>query len=160
MIPSRRRYSPVGFLFMIFYLRRKGASGQQQQRKMKKSKIKKPQQRMHPSWLPDVPRCACGPKWVFKFQVLPSLLHVLDVDGHAAAMGASVRGKENGDNDNNVMDLINSGGINWGSMAVYSCPLWLSCDDSRDEFVIVQEAIGDAPTRKVLEKGDDSDGDD
>jgi hypothetical protein len=48
--------------------------------------------------------------------------------------------------------------MNWGSIAVYSCPL--SCDDSREEFVIVQEAVGDAPTRKVAEKGDDSDGDD
>lgn len=133
-----------------------GASGQQQQRKTKKSKIKKPQQGMHPSRLPDVPRCACGAGRVFEFQVLPSLLHVLDVDGHAAAVGA--RGKEDGDDDNDVMDLINSGGMNWGSIAVYSCPL--SCDDSREEFVIVQEAVGDAPTRKVAEKGDDSDGDD
>ena len=133
-----------------------GASGQQQQRKTKKSKIKKPQHGMHPSRLPDVPRCACGAGRVFEFQVLPSLLHVLDVDGHAAAVGA--RGKEDGDDDNDVMDLINSGGMNWGSIAVYSCPL--SCDDSREEFVIVQEAVGDAPTRKVAEKGDDSDGDD
>ncbi|MBV5333173.1 hypothetical protein JZU54_06450, partial [bacterium] len=81
-----------------------GASGQQQQRKTKKSKIKKPQQGMHPSRLPDVPRCACGAGRVFEFQVLPSLLHVLDVDGHAAAVGA--RGKEDGDDDNDVMDLI------------------------------------------------------
>ena len=90
----------------------------------------------------------------FKFQVQPLLLHMLDVNGYATVVG----GREKKDNDNGVIDLINSGGMNWGSRAVYSC--LLSCNDNQEEFVIVQKAVGNAPMRKNVEKGDDSDGDD
>jgi hypothetical protein len=93
---------------------------------------------------------------VFEFQVLPSLLHVLDVDGHATAVGAS--GKEDKNDDDDVLDIINNGGMSWGSIAVYSCPL--SCNDSREEFVVVLEAVDDAPTRKDAENRDDNDDDD
>ena len=79
---------------------------------------------------------------------------MLDVNGYATVVG----GREKKDNDNGVIDLINSGGMNWGSRAVYSC--LLSCNDNQEEFVIVQKAVGDAPMRKNVEKGDDSDGDD
>ena len=79
---------------------------------------------------------------------------MLDVNGYATVVG----GREKKDNDNDVIDLINSGRMNWGSIAVYSC--LLSCNDNQEEFVIVQKAVGDAPMRKNVEKGDDSDGDD
>ena len=79
---------------------------------------------------------------------------MLDVNGYATVVG----GREKKDNDNGVIDLINSGRMNWGSIAVYSC--LLSCNDNQEEFVIVQKAVGDAPMRKNVEKGDDSDGDD
>ncbi|KAL3812077.1 hypothetical protein ACHAXA_002774 [Cyclostephanos tholiformis] len=128
----------------------------EQRKKHKSKKMMKQQHKkyMHSYTLPAVPNCVCGHRRVFEFQVLPSLLHVLDVDGHAAA----VRGKEDDDDDGDVLDLINSGGMNWGSIAVYSCPL--SCDDSREEFVVVQEAVDDAPTKKNGENENDSDGDD
>jgi len=49
--------------------------------------------------------------------------------------------------------------MNWGVIAVYSCSM--SCDESREEFIIVQNAIDDTPIlRKKMEKGDDSDDDD
>ena len=119
----------------------------QKQRKHPKSKNIHPQ-KIHSSSLPAVPDCVCGAERVFEFQILPSLLHVLDVDGHAAK-----------DDDDDIMDLIHSGGQNPGSIAVYSCTQ--SCDESREEFIIVQEAIGDAPIQKYTEKRDDSsDGDD
>ena len=79
---------------------------------------------------------------------------MLDVNGYATVVG----GREKKDNDNGVIDLINSGRMNWGSIAVYSC--LLSCNDNQEEFVIVQKAVGNAPMRKNVEKGDDSDGDD
>jgi pre-rRNA-processing protein TSR4 len=132
---------------------RRGHRGSGRERKEKFQKNKS-QRNNHPSPLPAVPDCACGAGRVFEFQVLPSLLHVLDVDGYATVVG----GREKKENDDDVFDLINSGGMNWGSIAIYSCSL--SCDDSREEFVIVQEAVGDAPMRKNAEKGDDSGGDD
>ena len=36
--------------------------------------------------------------------------------------------------------------MNWGSIAVYSCPE--SCDESREEFLIVQESGEDAETKQ------------
>lgn len=74
---------------------------------------------------PSIPNCACGSERVFEFQLLPSLLHVLDVDSAS-------------DNDNGITDLTSVGGMNWGSIAVYSCPN--SCDESREEFLVVQES--------------------
>lgn len=103
--------------------------------------------------LPVVPRCECGAERVFEFQILPSLLHVLDVDVHATT---AVSPK----NSDDVMDLISSGGMNWGSIAVYSCSE--SCEQSREEFIIVQEAVCDAPISrgKKGETKDDSDDND
>ena len=121
-------------------------NNQQQQKKYLKSKCNKSQKNSTP--LPAITNCECGAERVFEFQILPSLLHVLDVDGHAT--------KNNG--EDNVMDLIDKGGMNWGVIAVYSCSM--SCDESREEFIIVQNAIDDTPIlRKKMEKGDDSDDD-
>jgi hypothetical protein len=99
--------------------------------------------------LPVVPNCACGAERVFEFQILPSVLHVLDVDSHATG------GRNEKSND--LLDLISAGGMNWGVIAIYSCPE--SCDDSREEFVIVQEAVSDVPIRKHEEIDDASDND-
>lgn len=84
---------------------------------------------------------------MFEFQLLPSMLHVLDVDSANANKG--------NDNDD-VMYLIKTGGMNWGSIAVYSCPE--SCDDSREEFLIVQNG-DDAPVEKKM-GGNDGNGED
>jgi pre-rRNA-processing protein TSR4 len=86
---------------------------------------------------PPIPPCSCGANRVFEFQLLPSLLHVLDVD--------SVNSNNDDDNDN-IMDLSSIGGMNWGSIAVYSCPE--SCDESREEFLIVQESGEDVETKQ------------
>eukprot|EP00986_Skeletonema_menzelii_P018552 scaffold26656_cov149-Skeletonema_menzelii.AAC.17 len=84
---------------------------------------------------PSIPSCACGSERVFEFQLLPCLLHVLDVD--------SVR--SNSDDGKDITDLTSIGGMNWGSIAVYSCPE--SCDESREEFLIVQyeDDVGKKP---------------
>ena len=130
---------------------------QQQQshrsKQQQKSKKNKKTQNVFCSPLPTVPKCVCGADRVFEFQVLPSLLHVLDVDSHATtASDSSI-----GDTDD-MMDLISAGGMNWGAIAIYSCSV--SCDESRDEFVIVQNAVGDAPIQQRSKGGaDDSDDD-
>lgn len=120
---------------------------QQQQQRNLNAKNNKSQK--NSTTLPAIMNCVCGAERVFEFQILPSLLHVLDVDGYAT---------KDSDEDN-IMDLIEKGGMNWGVIAVYSCSR--SCDESREEFVIVQNAVGDAPIlRKKMKKGDDSDDDD
>ena len=73
-------------------------NNQQQQKKYLKSKCNKSQKNSTP--LPAITNCECGAERVFEFQILPSLLHVLDVDGHAT--------KNSG--EDNVMDLIDKGG--------------------------------------------------
>ena len=64
------------------------------------------------------------------------MLHVLEVDSCSPAASET----------DDVMDIASIGGMNWGSIAVYSCPL--SCDESREEVCIVQ--IGDEmPVKKM-----------
>lgn len=139
------RYAYEGVPMWAVPLPPSGTRSKQQQKSKKKSQPKV-------SPLPPVPNCDCGAERVFEFQVLPSLLHALDVDSYTIAGS-----KESSDDD--VMDLISAGGMNWGSIAVYSCPR--SCDESREEVVIIQEAIGDSPIRKDLgtSNGGNSDND-
>jgi len=127
------------------------AKAQHTRSKQQQHKSKKKNSQKVYSPVPDVPKCVCGAARVFEIQILPSILHALDVDSYAST------GAEQNDDDD-VMDLFSSGGMNWGSVAVYSCSQ--SCDESRDEFLIVQEAVGDAPIEKKTEKNDDSGGED
>mmetsp|Transcript_20386 Transcript_20386/g.42755 ORF Transcript_20386/g.42755 Transcript_20386/m.42755 type:complete len:501 (-) Transcript_20386:114-1616(-) len=96
------------------------------------------------SLFPQILPCNCGAQRLFEFQLLPSMLHVLDVDSNANL------------NDKNldVMDLVSRGGMNWGAVAVYSCPE--SCDLSREEFVVVQASLDDDPVvPKIGMNGDE-----
>ena len=104
---------------------------------------KRPQsaKRSHRTYSPPaVPPCACGAHRVFEFQLLPSLLHVLDVDAHASS---NVQAEYD-----DLPDLIAGGGMNWEALAVYSCPA--SCDKSREEFVMVQRAERAVPPKNTL----------
>lgn len=96
---------------------------------------------------PSIPRCSCGSERVFEFQLLPCLLHVLDVDSE----------NSNSDDGNDITDLTSMGGMNWGSIAVYSCPE--SCDESREEFLIVQESGEDVATKQKTEPMSEEDND-
>jgi len=107
---------------------------QQKPNNKQKKKANKPQK----APFPDIPNCSCGAKRLFEFQILPSLLHVLNVDSHAI----------HGSKDSmDVDDLLSKGGMDWGCIAVYSCSE--SCEQSREEFIIVQKAIGDEPVKKA-----------
>jgi pre-rRNA-processing protein TSR4 len=90
--------------------------------------------------IPTIPPCICGSERIFEFQLLPSILHVLDVDSSVIPHEV----------DESV-DINSVGGMNWGSIAVYSCPN--SCDESREEVCVVQ--CGDVAIRK---KNDGDDG--
>ncbi len=98
-----------------------------------KNKVNNKGNKNNAATVPDVPPCNCGSQRVFEFQLLPSMLHVLDVDSTSA------------NETYDETDLTTIGGMNWGSIAVYSCPE--SCDKSREEVCIVQ--IGDEVVKKA-----------
>lgn len=68
---------------------------------------------------------------------MPSMLHLLDVDSYTTnGKGTDIQQFMHKD----------SGGMNWGAIAVYSCPE--SCLFSAEEFVVIQESV-DANPQKV-----------
>jgi len=108
----------------------------------------------------SVPDCSCGAKRVFEFQLMPSLLHVLEVDRHALNSQPPASDES--------MDAIltrefANGGQNWGALAIYTCSE--SCETNREEFVIVQNSVDVMPERRgdgkmVVEVQMDDDDDD
>jgi Programmed cell death protein 2, C-terminal putative domain len=78
----------------------------------------------------NVPLCSCGRKRVFEVQILPTLLHILEVDRYATT--SETAGWEQSYQD---------GGMNWGNIAIFSCPA--ACSASDTEFVIVQASVDD-----------------
>jgi pre-rRNA-processing protein TSR4 len=80
-----------------------------------------------PLW--NVSPCSCGAKRIFECQLLPSLLHVLQVDKHSGASESGI---------GNLM----STGMNWGSVAVFTCPD--SCDQNK-EVLVIQKSVDEQP---------------
>mmetsp|Transcript_9037 Transcript_9037/g.13432 ORF Transcript_9037/g.13432 Transcript_9037/m.13432 type:complete len:413 (-) Transcript_9037:260-1498(-) len=78
---------------------------------------------------PNVPKCICGSERLFEFQIMPSILHVLNVDDY---------NKDDSD-----------GGTNFGVVAVYSCAN--SCDASQEEFVLVQDSADGEPKKHMID---------
>jgi hypothetical protein len=77
-----------------------------------------------------IPPCACGAERVFEAQLLSSLLHVLEVDKHAPTDADSSAASGLG-------AAYEQGGMNWGNIAVYSCPNVCSAEE---EYVVVQDS--------------------
>ena len=81
--------------------------------------------------LQTIPPGPGGEQRVFLFQLLPSLLHVLQVDSTRSHGSLDV--------------AFSQGGMNWGNIAVYtsSTP---SSEDHCEEYVVVQESVDGTPT--------------
>jgi hypothetical protein len=84
---------------------------------------------------------------------MPSILHILDVDKFANDNDnpSGTRTKES--KSRMELDQIlskNNGGMNWGTIAVYSCVN--SCEINVDEFVVVQESADGNPQKRELKK--------
>lgn len=77
-----------------------------------------------------IPRCAeCGSSRVFEFQILPSILHVLNVDKMVYT--------------NHVLrSLQQDSAMDWGNIAIYTCPNGCS---SSEEYCIIQDSIDELP---------------
>jgi len=103
---------------------------------------------------PTIPTCTCGAQRKFECQLMPSLLNVLDVDKYSYI-----------DTHNNSSKLTieqvlskNEGGMNWGVLAVYSCSD--SCNQSIEEFVIIQDSVDVIPKKMALNRAPDMNDDD
>ena len=115
-----------------------------------------------PKPFPHVKPCSCGRERIFEFEVLPSVLFALNVDIHAKAyLQSSSQGSSNSATesspDGGMEQKMNGGGMDWGALAVYSCPD--SCDQSREEFVVAQSSVDGTPTRREftsIKAADDS----
>jgi hypothetical protein len=112
--------------------------------------------------LQSIPACGCGAPRVFEFQVLPSLLHVLEVDKHCDSPSDKLTGLE---------AAYAHSGMNFGNIAVYTCSK--ACDSSNTEYVVVQDSVDEVPIQQrgvvttlepvVIDEGmkfDDEDDDD
>lgn len=83
-----------------------------------------------------LPPCSCGARRLFHFQLLPSLLHVLQVDKY-------VRDSTVG--DRNWSETYESGGMDWGNIAVYTCSA--RCD-SEEAYCVIQDSVDGRPSRQ------------
>ena len=96
----------------------------------------------------NIPRCICGSKRTFEFQLMPSILHLLDVDSFCKEDNTTASTEVGRLNIEDVL-CKNKGGMNWGVIAIYSCSN--SCYESTEEFVIVQESADANPVKKKVE---------
>lgn len=84
--------------------------------------IDKKKELMTPAFYnPIIPKCICGAERKFEFQLMPYLLHLLNIS------------KSNQDADKKSATTLPA--ERWGTIGVYSC--CHSCDDSREEYVTV-----------------------
>lgn len=72
---------------------------------------------------------------MFECQILPSVLHVLNVDKYAQQFRNAF---------SSLNDWYSVGGMDFGSIAVYSCSNPTTCT-SWEEFVVIQDTAEDQP---------------
>jgi hypothetical protein len=82
-----------------------------------------------------IPNCSCGSPREFECQLMPSILHILNVDK---------RSKDNA--VGKIDELMTSGGMNWGAIAIYTCNA--NCDNGED-FLIVQDSVDGSPEKRT-----------
>jgi len=85
---------------------------------------------------------------------MPSILHVIGVDKFI---------KERSAGQNTYIDIEtifskSNGGMNWGTIAVYSCAS--SCNANMEEFVIVQESADGDPKKREMKPAEGANGGD
>jgi Programmed cell death protein 2, C-terminal putative domain len=81
-------------------------------------------------------RC-CHTPLQFEIQLLPSLLHVLDVDKYVDS--------QNNRENTSLASEYQEGGMNWGNIAIYTCPHGCVNTDTYEEFCVVQDSVDEVP---------------
>ena len=103
---------------------------------------------------------------MFECQLMPTTLHFLNVDQYTTSTFSSkVSSSKNNQNSSNIDDVdldFDAGGMNWGVIAIYSCPD--SCNESREEVCVIQASVDDVPSfqkkqANQMEKDEKSDDD-
>jgi len=87
---------------------------------------------------------------------MPSILHIIGVDKFTKEISESV-----GPNNYIEIEKIfskSNGGMNWGTIAVYSCSS--SCNANMEEFVIVQESADGDPKKREMKPAEGTNGGD
>jgi len=101
------------------------------------------------NFFPEIPKCNCGSERVFEFQLMPGLLHALDVDNHAQKQDeTNSTKKEKQTLDQIMFNEYENGGMNWGVIAVYTCQK--SCSHNSKEFLVVQCSVEGTPEKRVV----------
>ncbi len=99
----------------------------------------------------SIPKCSCGAERIFECQLLPSLLHVLEVDKYVRSNFDAATSSDKKDDDMTALDVKDAferGGMNWGSIAIYTCSQ--DCETSQEEYVIVQDSLDGKPQKMNL----------
>ena len=85
---------------------------------------------------------------------MPSMLHILQVDKYAVKNNNNANTAHNNNNNNNesprhpLEDILsaNYGGMNWGVIAVYTCPSQ-SCSN-KEEVLVLQASVDEVGSKK------------
>ena len=87
----------------------------------------------------NVPECVCcGERRMFEFQVLPSILATLDVDKVSQSRGKVMNSKQS-------LDEMMTNGMNFGSIAVYTCANAGCRAEWKEAAVVIQKSVDDLP---------------
>jgi hypothetical protein len=84
---------------------------------------------------------------------MPSILHTIGVDEFITRKEKS-KGSNVGTIEIDEILSKNNGGMNWGTIAIYSCAV--SCSN-REEFIIVQESADGDPKKREMTRADRDD---
>jgi len=92
----------------------------------------------------NVPNCSCcGEQRKFEFQLLPSILAALEVDKWQTGSKATA---EIG--DSLALDELLSNGINFGSIAVFTCSNTSCRIQEKEAFAVIQKSVDVLPDKK------------
>jgi Programmed cell death protein 2, C-terminal putative domain len=89
----------------------------------------------------SIPVCNhCGTELRFELQIVPSILHILNVDAYTVENDKSTPCTMIDDDTKSNYSYNSTGGMDWGNIVVYACPNVTSCR-STDVYCIIQDSV-------------------
>jgi hypothetical protein len=70
----------------------------------------------------------------------------LEVDKYASKLSIQRRNEAKDPHDNDLQDVFETGGMNWGSIAVYTCSEDCSV---QEDYVIIQDSADGKPQKRL-----------